>query len=144
MSLAAAAPAQEGWLARISTALFLRPRLALLLLLLPPLLWLGIVYMGSLLALLAQSLFSVDDFSGLVVYQPTLKTYAELFTPANIAIILRTVVMAASVTLGCAVIGFPLAYYMARFAGVRADRSRRSRRCRSARSSRRYDCSAHG
>src|SRR5207245_1674036 len=119
MSLAAAAPAQEGWLARISTALFLRPRLALLLLLLPPLLWLGIVYMGSLLALLAQSLFSVDDFSGLVVYQPTLKTYAELFTPANIAIILRTVVMAASVTLGCAIIGFPLAYYMARFAGVR-------------------------
>ena len=53
----------------------------LLLLLLPPLLWLGIVYLGSLLALLAQSFFSVDDFSGLVVYQPTLATYAELFTP---------------------------------------------------------------
>jgi putative spermidine/putrescine transport system permease protein len=119
MSLEAISAAHEGPLARLSTTLYLRPRLALLLLLLPPLLWLGIVYMGSLLALLAQSFFSVDDFSGLVVYQPTLKTYAELFTPANIAIILRTVAMAASVTLGCAIIGFPLAYYMARFAGLR-------------------------
>ena len=92
----------------------------LLLLLLPPLLWLGIVYLGSLLALLAQSFFSVDDFSGLVVYQPTLSTYAELFTPANLTIILRTVVMAAAVTMACAAIAFPLAYYMARFAGPRA------------------------
>jgi putative spermidine/putrescine transport system permease protein len=119
MNLAVASAAHEGPFARLSTVLYLRPRMALLLLLLPPLLWLGIVYMGSLLALLAQSFFSVDDFSGLVVYQPTLKTYAELFTPANIAIILRTIVMAGSVTLGCAIIGFPLAYYMARFAGLR-------------------------
>ena len=111
---------RERPLTRLSTVLYLRPRLALLLLLLPPLLWLGIVYLGSLLALLAQSFFSVDDFSGLIVYQPTLKTYAELFTPANVAIILRTVAMAAAVTLGCAVIAFPLAYYMARFAGLRA------------------------
>jgi putative spermidine/putrescine transport system permease protein len=113
-------PAQPGAIGRLSTFLYLRPRLVLLLLLLPPLLWLGIVYVGSLLALLAQSFFSVDDFSGLVVYQPTLSTYAELFTPANLTIILRTVVMAAAVTLGCAAIAFPLAYYMARFAGPRA------------------------
>ncbi len=113
-------PAQPGAIGRLSTFLYLRPRLVLLLLLLPPLLWLGIVYVGSLLALLAQSFFSVDDFSGLVVYQPTLSTYAELFTPANLTIILRTVVMAATVTLGCAAIAFPLAYYMARFAGPRA------------------------
>ena len=109
-----------GAIGRLSTFLYLRPRLVLLLLLLPPLLWLGIVYVGSLLALLAQSFFSVDDFSGLVVYQPTLSTYAELFTPANLTIILRTVVMATAVTLGCAAIAFPLAYYMARFAGPRA------------------------
>jgi putative spermidine/putrescine transport system permease protein len=119
VSLAAAPAPRSGLLARLSTGLYLRPRLALLLLLLPPLLWLGIVYMGSLLALLIQSFFSVDDFSGLVVYQPTLKTYAELLNPANIAIIFRTVAMAASVTLGCAIIGFPLAYFMARFAGLR-------------------------
>ena len=46
----------------------------------PPLLWLGVIYLGSLFALLAQSFFYVDDFSGLAVYEPTLRTYAELFT----------------------------------------------------------------
>src|SRR5262249_36852666 len=91
---------------RLSTFLYLRPKLALLLLLLPPVLWLGIVYLGSLFALLAQSFFSIDDFSGLTIYQPTLSTYAELFTPTNLQIILRTVVMAAVVTLACAAIGF--------------------------------------
>src|SRR5581483_9656703 len=85
----AAAEIHAGPGGRLSTFLYLRPRLALLLLLLPPLLWLGIVYLGALLALLAQSFFSVDDFSGLVVYQPTLATYAELFTPTNLSIILR-------------------------------------------------------
>ena len=103
---AVAEPAPSGRIGRLSTFLYLRPRLVLLLLLLPPLLWLGIVYVGSLLALLAQSFFSVDDFSGLVVYQPTLSTYAELFTPANLTIILRTVVMAAAVTLACAAMPF--------------------------------------
>jgi hypothetical protein len=42
------------------------------LLLLPPLLWLGIVYLGSLLALLLQSFFSIDEFSGLIVREFTL------------------------------------------------------------------------
>ena len=55
---AVADPAPAGRIGRLSTFLYLRPRLVLLLLLLPPLLWLGIVYVGSLLALLAQSFFS--------------------------------------------------------------------------------------
>ena len=107
-------------LTRLSSFLYLRPRLVLTLLLVPPLLWLGIVYLGSLFALLAQSFFYIDDFSGLTVYEPTLRTYAELFTPANITIILRTVMMAAAVTLVCGTIAFPLAYYMARYAGMKA------------------------
>ncbi len=48
-----------------------------LLLLLPPVLWLGIVYLGSLFALLVQSFFSIDEFSGLIVHEFTLKTYAR-------------------------------------------------------------------
>ena len=124
MSAAAAAGLDDrhggGPMRRLSTFLYLRPRLVLLLLLLPPLLWLGIIYLGSLFALLAQSFFSVDDFSGLVVYEPTLATYAELFTPANLAIITRTVAMAAVVTLIAGAIAFPLAYLMARFTGPRA------------------------
>ena len=65
----------------------------LLLLLLPPLLWLGVVYLGSLLALLAQSFFSVDDFSGLVVYRADASPpMPSCFTqPPTSTIILRTV-----------------------------------------------------
>ena len=74
------------------------------------------VYLGSLAALLLQSFYSIDEFSGVVVPEFTLKTYAELFRAQNMDIILRTVAMAAAVTLGCAVIGFPIAYFAARYA----------------------------
>jgi putative spermidine/putrescine transport system permease protein len=78
---------------------------------------LGIVYLGSLSALLVQSFFAFDDFSGLVVYEFTLRSYVELLTnPAHLDIILRTVAMAAAVTVGAALIGFPIAYLMARHA----------------------------
>jgi putative spermidine/putrescine transport system permease protein len=113
--MAADAAPTTGALGRLSTFLYLRPRFVLLLLLVPPLLWLGVIYLGSLFALLAQSLFHIDDFTGLVVYEPGLQTYAELFTPANVSIITRTVVMAALVTVICGAIAFPLAYYMARY-----------------------------
>jgi putative spermidine/putrescine transport system permease protein len=88
----------------------------LLLLLTPPLLWLGIVYLGSLFALLAQSFFSIDEFSGVIDRTPTLKTWAELLRPHNLDIILRTVVMAALVTAAAVVVAFPIAYYAARHA----------------------------
>jgi len=99
------------------TALFWRhPRLLLLILLTPPLIWLGLVYLGSLAALLVQSFYSIDEFSGVVKEEFTLKTYAELFRAQNLDIILRTVAMAAAVTLACALIAFPIAYFAARFA----------------------------
>ena len=100
----------------LSDALWRRPRLTLTLMLAPPLLWLGIIYLGSLFALLAQSFFSIDEFSGLIRYEWTLKTYGELLRPANLDIILRTVSMAAAVTLASALIAFPIAYYAARYA----------------------------
>jgi putative spermidine/putrescine transport system permease protein len=82
----------------------------------PPLLWLGIIYLGSLLALLLQSFFSIDDFSGLINYEFTLATYKQLLIPSNFDIILRTVLMAVLVTLASAAIAFPIAYYAARYA----------------------------
>jgi len=100
----------------ISDVFFARPKLLTLLLLLPPLLWIGIVYVGSLFALLLQSFYSLDDFSGLIVHQFTLSTYAQLLEEANVQIIVRTVSMAALVTLACSVIAFPIAYYAARYA----------------------------
>jgi putative spermidine/putrescine transport system permease protein len=86
------------------------------LLLLPPLLWLGIVYLGSLFALLAQSFFSIDEFSGLINYEFTLSTYQELFRLANLDVIIRSLVMATAVTLASVAIGFPIAYFAARYA----------------------------
>ena len=105
-----------GALRRVSDLFFRRPRLFLAVLLAPPLLWIGVVYIGSLLALLVQSFFRLDDFSGLIVREFTLSTYAELLRPSNIDIIVRTVAMAATVTVVAAIIAFPIAYYAARYA----------------------------
>ena len=107
----------ERGLADRLTAFFWRhPKTFLALLLTPPLLWLGVVYLGSLFTLLWQSFYSIDEFSGMVKPEFTLKTYAELLRPSNFDVILRTLLMSAAVTLGCAVLAFPIAYYAARFA----------------------------
>ena len=100
----------------LSDFFFRRPGLLTLALLLPPLLWIGIVYVGSLLALLLQSFYSLDEFSGLVVHEFTLTTYGHLLQRSNLEIILRTVGMAAAVTIAAAIIAFPIAYYAARYA----------------------------
>ena len=102
--------------AALSDILFRRPRLLLALLIGPPLIWLGVVYLGALLALLAQSFFAVDEFSGLIAYEFTLKTYAELFRLANLDVIARSAGMAAAVTVASVFLAFPIAYYAARYA----------------------------
>ena len=104
---------------RLSTALYLHPRVLLFLLLAPPLAWLGIVYLGSLLSLLMQSFFAIDDFSGKIVREFSLRTWRELATLANFDIVLRTTGMAAAVTIASVLLAFPLAYYMVRHAGLR-------------------------
>jgi len=107
---------QRGWLGSLSDRFWRQPKLFVFLLLLPALLWLGIVYIGSLFALLLQSFFSIDEFSGLINYEFTLKTYAELLRPQNLDVILRTVIMASAVTVASALIAFPIAYMAARYA----------------------------
>jgi putative spermidine/putrescine transport system permease protein len=108
--------AARGWADRLTGLFWRRPNLLLILLISPPLIWLGLVYLGSLVALLMQSFYSIDEFSGLVVPEFTLNTYAELLRPSNFDIILRTLLMSAAVTIGCAIIAFPIAYYAARYA----------------------------
>ena len=99
-----------------SNYLFKNKHLLLLFFLLPPLLWLGIIYLGSLLVFLFHSLFHLDGFTGKIVYKISLTTITELFSSAaNIDILIRTVVLAATVSIGAAIIGFPIAYYMAKF-----------------------------
>jgi putative spermidine/putrescine transport system permease protein len=110
---AAAAPSLRR---RTSDLLYTRRGLLLLVLLAPPLLWFGVIYLGSLLALLANSFFKLDDFTGQVTRELTLANFVALLEPANLDAAFRTIVMAVSVTLACTVLAFPLAYYMARHA----------------------------
>jgi putative spermidine/putrescine transport system permease protein len=109
-------PRRGGALGALSDAFWRHPKLLIFLMLTPPVLWLGIIYLGSLLALLLQSFYSLDEFSGLVIPEFTLSTYAQLFRPSNFDIIVRTVVMAAVVTLASGIVAFPIAYMAARYA----------------------------
>ena len=111
--------AQPSVWRRAATFFYTHPNVSLALLLLLPLGWLVIVYLGSISAMMVQSFFYVDDFSGRIVREFSLRTYEQLFTPANLDIFGRTVTMAAAVSLAAAVIAFPLAYYMARYATPR-------------------------
>ena len=102
---------------RASSLLYKKPWLGLVLLLAPPLLWLGVFYLGSLLNLLFYSFYSIDDFSGQIKYDLGFSTLAQLFTSSsNIDIVTRTLSMSIAVTIACAVIAFPMAYFMAFYA----------------------------
>ncbi len=104
---------------RASTYLYQRPKLVLAILLGPPMLYMLVVYLGSLFALLLNSFFYLEEFTGLVVREFTLRTYAKLLDPINLGIFWRTASMAMAVTVADVVIAFPLAYYIARFAPPR-------------------------
>ena len=101
---------------RLSDVFYKRPGALTAILLVPPLAWIGIVYIGSLLALLLQSFYRLDDFSGIVIHELTLSTYGQLFESSNLQTIGRTVAMATVVTIASAIVAFPIAYYAARFA----------------------------
>ena len=100
----------------ISDTLYRNRRLLVLLLLVPPLLWVGAVYVGSLLALLANSLFRLDHFSGQVVREIGFDNFTALVEGANLDVVRRTVVMALLVTAACIVLALPVAWVMARYA----------------------------
>lgn len=110
-----AAPALGLW-QRLGVTLYRHPGLQLGLLLGLPLLWFLVVYIGSLATLLAQSFFTFDDFTMEVSRELTLANYQQLLQPANFDVVLRTLLMASAVSLASAVLAFPLAYYMVRYA----------------------------
>jgi putative spermidine/putrescine transport system permease protein len=101
--------------APVSTFFYRRRRVALWCLLAPPLLWFGVVFAGALFALVWQSTYTFNDFAMQVTPDLTWANYRALFSGTNRDIVLRTAGMAIAVTLACAVIGFPIAYYMARY-----------------------------
>jgi putative spermidine/putrescine transport system permease protein len=99
---------------RLATWLFRRPRLRLGALLAAPVGWLVIIYLGSLTILFLNAFFTRDAFSGETIYQPTLDNFARLLRDPYPGITLRTVTMAALVTVSCAVLALPIAFFMAR------------------------------
>ncbi|MFT3894874.1 MAG: ABC transporter permease [Anaerolineales bacterium] len=101
---------------KVSTFFYQRPKLVLALFLIPPLVWFLVVYIGALITLLINSFYYLDGFTGQVVKEFTLKTYAKLLLPTNLQIFFRTTTMAILVTIASVIIAFPLSYYMARFA----------------------------
>ncbi|KFU79431.1 putative spermidine/putrescine transport system permease protein [Amycolatopsis lurida] len=108
---------------RTSALLYRKPRLRLGILLSAPMLWLGLAYLGALAALFVTAFWSTDVFTGQVVTEWSLNNFATLFSDAVYrTITLRTVGIAALVTVVTAIIAFPMAFYMAKFASPRARR----------------------
>jgi len=99
---------------RLARWLHRRPRLRLASLLMGPVGWLVVVYLGSLAILFANAFFSRDAFSGATIYTLTLENFASLLRDPYPGITLRTVLMAAAVTVTCAVLALPIGFTMAR------------------------------
>ena len=118
MATSSVSPQPSPW-RRLSTTLYNRPWLLLLILLAPPLLYMFIFYIGALVALLIQSFFRLDGFTGQVVREFGLATYRNLLTASHLTIMGRTMLMAAAVTVASALLAFPLAYYSVRYAPPR-------------------------
>jgi putative spermidine/putrescine transport system permease protein len=104
---------------RLAVWLHEHPRLRLGGLLSGPIAWLGVIYVGSLVLLLLNAFWTRDAFTGATIYEPTLRNFEEIAGGPYPGITVRTVLMAAVVTLTCATLAFPIAYYMARIASRR-------------------------
>ncbi|HET8785793.1 MAG TPA: ABC transporter permease [Candidatus Limnocylindrales bacterium] len=105
---------------RVSAWVHAHPRVRLGLLLALPLLWLVVIYLGSLGVLFLNAFWSRDPFTSLVVREFTLDNFVTLLTTEVYrTVTIRTVTMALLVTLTCIVLAYPIAYYMARVASSR-------------------------
>ena len=110
-------------LRRLSGVLHRHAGLRLVLLLAAPMLVLVVVYLGALAVLLLSAFWSTDTFTGNVVHSFTMDNFREVVTNDTYrAVTLRTVGVAAAVTVVCAVLAFPMAFYMAKVASPRSRR----------------------
>ena len=97
-----------------------RPRLQVGALLAGPVGWLVIAYLGSLAILFAAAFWHLDDFSGEIERGFSLENFETLVNePVYRAITVRTIGVAALVTVTDAILAFPIAFYMAKIATPR-------------------------
>jgi putative spermidine/putrescine transport system permease protein len=113
-------PPRRGALARTSAALWRRPWARAGALLTAPLAWFLVIYIASLVVLLITAFWRINSFTTNIERVWNLDNF-KLFlgNSAYRAIILRTIGMAAAVTVTDAVVAFPFAYFMARLASRR-------------------------
>ena len=111
-------PAPAGGPA-ISAALWRRAWLRATLTLTPPLAWFLVIYLASLVVMLATAFWSVNPFTNQLVHVWTLANFRQIFTGTYLTIIGRTIGMAVIVTITDAILALPFAYYMARVASGR-------------------------
>ncbi|HVY77304.1 MAG TPA: ABC transporter permease [Solirubrobacterales bacterium] len=97
-----------------------RPRLQAGALLAGPVGWLVVGYLGSLALLLVAAFWSVNPASGELVKNLSFENFETLFDePVYRSIVVRTVTIAALVTVTDALLAFPIAFYMAKVASSR-------------------------
>jgi len=105
---------------RVSSTLHRHPRLRLGLLITPPMLWLGLAYLGALGALFITSLWAQDAFTGETIRHWNLDNFRLLWeSEVYRTVAFRTLGIAALVTVVDIVIAFPIALYMAKVASPR-------------------------
>jgi len=120
MATAEAPRAPSGPIHRVSAALFRHPGVKLALTLGTPLLWMLVVYLGALAFLFVAAFWHLDTFSGLVVKQYGLSNFQLLWRESVYrTITVRTLGIAAAVTVADVALAFPLAYYLARVVSPR-------------------------
>jgi putative spermidine/putrescine transport system permease protein len=82
-----------------------------------PLLWLLLIYIGSLAALFITSIWQIDTFTSKIIREVTLQNFIDIFTDrAYFNVTVRTLFVAICVTIICAVIAIPMAFFIARIA----------------------------
>jgi putative spermidine/putrescine transport system permease protein len=112
--------AGTGRARRLSALAWRRPWLGLAGLMAPAAAWFAVIYLAALAMLLVTAFWSVDDLTGALDRTFTLANFRQLAAGAtNRAIVLRTVGLAAAVTVADVLIAFPFAYVAARIAGPR-------------------------
>jgi putative spermidine/putrescine transport system permease protein len=105
---------------RLSAAFWRRGWLRGTFLLLPPLAWFALLYLTALVVLLISSFWRVDPFTTELVHDWNLDNFTRIFTePVYRTIAVRTIGIAAAVTITDAIIAIPFAYFMARLASPR-------------------------
>ena len=85
-----------------------------------PLIWLLVIYIGSLVALLITSLYTTDAFTGDLVKAVSFENFKELVdNPTFRTVTIRTVGIALAVTIIDLALALPLAFFMAKVATPR-------------------------